>query len=420
MGIFFGKSVQSINSKLKYFYYLVAFVASITVFIAFFYLTNWTESHTGKHLIGLDANVARQRYQSGEQGILNINMLTTAYNSLNLLPQTYREALEDKEYFLGELTNEKNSKELIYLTQYSKNGENKPLILVSDFSKIKLNTHEFVDMFSIVISVFIMLLFLFVFILNRLSKKVLAPINNLSEQLKKSKGDVNLVFEIDVDAAKEFTELTAQLNSYRTEIASLLKREQLFARSASHELRTPLSIIKGANTLLLESKNNDFQNRQLQKIKKSSEQMINIISALLSLVRYERNKGEIDLRVLTKNELENIIEDYVPYLKKRENTIELLVYSEPFICADVAVIRMVFGNLLHNAISATENGEIKIYLEAQNLKIVDTGNGISGENFSDGHGLGLQLIESICTRYAWKFSLENRIEKGCIATIQFK
>ena len=416
MSIFFFNSATSLRTKLKYFYALLSTIICIVVLMVFFYMINWTENHSGRQLILLDATDAIGRYEHGESGIIHIGLFTIAYDNLDLVPPQYAKYIEGKESFLGEVEKGSNTR-LLYYTEFKLNGKIKPLILLSKVSEIELHSDEFIGILFIIFTIFGVLFLAFAFITMRLSQKVLYPIHSLSKQLQASQGNAHTIFTINNDAVVEFIELTTQLNAYRAEIVNVLKREQLFARCASHELRTPLAIVKGANTLLDQAPSSAFQARQISKIKKASNQMINIIEALLSLVRYERNYEDMALRTITKAEIQSIIDDYMPYIENKKNSISLTVDYEPKICASMAIIRMIIGNLIQNAISATENGKIEVRMDRNSIAILDEGSGITVEHFKEGHGLGILLIKMLCERFEWTFSLDNREEKGCIAKI---
>jgi len=96
------------------------------------------------------------------------------------------------------------------------------------------------------------------------------------------------------------------------------------------------------------------------------------------------------------------------------------VESEPKIEASSAVINMILGNLLRNAIAATNAGKVTITLSHSALIITDEGQGITQSPSDQGHGLGLLIVDDFCQRFGWKFSLKNREQHGCQAAILFK
>lgn len=412
-------STKSLTGKLALFFTLVSCAICVMTYIVFFNTLKWVEDEVGEKRIVLDANVAISRYQAGEQGKLKIDFLTDAYDDLSLVPEAYLHYLNGKDSFLGEVEGGNDSDRMLYLTEYEANGVSKPLIMLSRIDEIELSPYEFVSSIALILGIFALLLATFTLILMRLSKGLISPINSLSQQLQRNKGETDSAFTINKEATVEFTQLTAQLNHYRAETNSLIKREQIFARYASHELRTPLTIIKGANDLLQRGEYSDFQLRQLTRIKRASNQMATMIDALLGLVRYERNCSDAPLRHITKDELQTIIDDHCACITDNKNSIALDISGEPEIKASTAIISIIAGNLLRNALSATDNGKIKVLMDGNSITVLDEGSGLSEQPFEEGHGLGLLLVDDLCSRYGWHFTLANRPEKGCIAKIVF-
>ncbi len=110
--------------------------------------------------------------------------------------------------------------------------------------------------------------------------------------------------------------------------------------------------------------------------------------------------------------------------------LRILVVGEACVAAPDAVLKIVLGNLLANAVHFTEEGEIKIALSDDCISVQDTGSGLTGlqtdmltEAFvrgetSDGYGLGLAIVRSLCERFGWTLSLRNRPTKGAVVTIE--
>ena len=415
----FLNSTKSLTGRLALFFTLVSCVTGLITYAILVYTLKWTEDEVGEKRIILDSKIAIARYQSGENGKLQIDFLTDAYNDLSLVPQEYLEYTGGSRSFIGEVEKDDGLSRMLYITQYQAKGVTKPLIMLSRIDEIELSPYEMLTSIALVLGIFALLQTTFTLILMRLSKSLISPLNSLSEQLERCQGDPNFPFTINSEAAVEFAQLTEQLNHYRSEINALIKREQIFARYASHELRTPLTIIRGANELLQRGEHNDFQKRQLTRIKGASKQMATMVDALLGLVRYERGNSEIALRKVTEDELRSIINDHHSALLNKDNSVQLTICGEPQIRASTAIISMIVGNLLRNALSATNKGRIEVRMDNNSISVLDEGSGLTEEPFAQGHGLGLLLVEDLCRRYNWRFTLANRRGKGAIAKILF-
>ena len=79
---------------------------------------------------------------------------------------------------------------------------------------------------------------------------------------------------------------------------------------------------------------------------------------------------------------------------------------------------MVLGNLLRNSIAASSSGDITVSMTDTSITVTDEGEGYAPSENSTGHGLGLLIVQDLCQRYGWGFSIRNRTEGGCEATLR--
>ncbi|MEC7940261.1 MAG: HAMP domain-containing sensor histidine kinase [Pseudomonadota bacterium] len=413
-------STKTLTGRLALFFGLMAVIMTAFVYVVFISALFLSEDSVSERRILIDRNYAISQFQAGENGELRIDELTTAYNDPTLVPKEYYNLIEGQENFLGEVGQEPNSR-MVYVGEYTYQGKTYPIILLSEIDLIELDQTESVYATMFILTLLSTLIFCFGSILYRLSKRLIEPFNSLSAQLESNKLNLNLNEEFGVsdDAAIEFRQLTDKLNQYRREINSLIKREQAFARYASHELRTPLTVARGANKLLIRSETTEFQSRQVERIGDAIVQMSEMVDALLGLVRYERNSDDAPLRLFSQQELEAIVSKSTPQASEKEVEISLIVESEPTIQATSAIMNMLIGNLLRNAIAATNFGTVTITLSQNSITIEDQGEGLQDQYNPNGHGLGLLIVDDLCQRYHWDFKLFNRSCGGCTAQITF-
>ncbi|MCG9552099.1 HAMP domain-containing histidine kinase [Vibrio sp. Isolate31] len=411
-------STKTLTGRLALFFGLMAVIVTAFVYVVFISALFLSEDSVGERRILIDRNYAISQFQAGENGELRIDELTTAYNDPTLIPEEYSKFIKGRENFLGEVGQEPNSR-MVYVGEYTHQGKTYPIILLSEIDLIELDQTESVYATMFILTLLSILIFCFGSILYRLSKRLIEPFNSLSAQLESNKLNLNEEFGVSDDAAIEFRQLTDQLNQYRREINSLIKREQAFARYASHELRTPLTVARGANKLLIRSETTEFQSRQVERIDDAIVQMSEMVDALLGLVRYERNSDDAPLRLFSQQELEAIVSKSTSQASDKEVDISLIVESEPTIQATSAIMNMLIGNLLRNAIAATNSGTVTITLSPNGITIEDQGEGLQDQYNPNGHGLGLLIVDDLCQRYHWDFKLFNRTCGGCTAQITF-
>ncbi|MFS1949752.1 two-component sensor histidine kinase [Vibrio lentus] len=412
-------STKTLTGRLAVFFGLMAVIVSAFVYVVFIAALYLSEDRVGEKRILIDRNYAVGLFQSGESGEIRIDDLTVAYNDLAYIPKKYTKYIEGKDSFLGEVGDEPESR-MVYVGEYSDEGETHPIVLLSEIDRVEFDIYELVYATTFMLTLLSILIFSFGALLYRLSKRLIEPFNSLSAQLESNKLNLNEEFGVSDDAAVEFRQLTDQLNQYRREINSLLKREQAFARYSSHELRTPLTVARGANKLLLRSETTEFQSRQVERIDDAIVQMSEMVDALLGLVRYERNSDDAPLRLFTQQELETIVSKNSLQAKEKEVEIALQIQSEPTIQATSTIMNMLVGNLLRNAIAATNSGTVTITLSQDTLVIEDQGEGLQEQYNPNGHGLGLLIVDDLCQRFHWDFELFNRSCGGCTAKIAFQ
>ncbi|RTZ15817.1 HAMP domain-containing histidine kinase [Vibrio aquaticus] len=413
-------NTKTLTGHLAIFFTAVSIVVGLVSFLIFYLALQWSEDRVGERRILIDRDAAVAQFLNGANGMIQIDELTAAYNDMSLVPDDYQQYLEDKQQYLGEVGEDFNPlSHMVFKGQYTQDGEAKPIVLLTLIDRVEFGVDELIYSGVIVVLFVAGLMFTFGTILYRLSIRLIEPLNDITTQLDQEFIDVEKAFSIHPQSAQEFQLLTARLNQYRSELNLTLKREQAFARYASHELRTPLTVIKGANTLLTRSELTSFQERQIHRIQDASREMATMVDALLSIVRYERNIDDAPQREILEKEITAIIEANSAQAMSKKLDIQLSCNGSPSTRATEAVISMVLGNLLRNAIAATEHGQISVCLDKTELSITDDGAGLSDTPNEDGHGLGLLIVDDLCQRYGWEFKLSNHPQRGCTASIKF-
>lgn len=411
-------STKSLTGRLALFFGLMAVIITAFVYAVFIAALYLSEDRVGERRILIDRNYAVTLFEAGAQGEVRIDDLTTAFNDLALVPDRYQKYIDNKESFIGEVGDEPHSR-MVYVGEYSHEGVTYPLILLSEIDRIEFDVTELLYATSFVLTLLAILIFSFGALLYRLSQRLIEPFNSLAKQLESNKNNLNQEFSVQEGAAIEFRQLTNQLNEYRREINALVKREQAFARYSSHELRTPLTVARGSNKLLLRSQMTEFQHRQVKRVDDAVSQMSEMVDALLGLVRYERNQDDAPIRLFSQQELEQIIAKNSAQASEKQVDVTLEVEGEPSIRATSAILNMLIGNLLRNAIAATNRGKVEITLTQHLISIHDQGEGLTEQYNPSGHGLGLLIVEDLCNRYHWDFELVNHQDGGCVALVVF-
>lgn len=176
-----------------------------------------------------------------------------------------------------------------------------------------------------------------------------------------------------------------QKNKILAEVAEL--KNQLLA-NVTHELRTPLNGIMGMTEIILDGSDgqiNEDQKRHLEMIKTASDSLLEIVDNMLSLMKVESSKSEVEIKKLDLVRLiEEVSQVFETVIVSHDNRFQTHVDRQLTVYGDENQIRTVLLNLLGNAFKFTKNGQVEIFAEqsGEMIKICvkDTGIGISEED----------------------------------------
>lgn len=261
---------------------------------------------------------------------------------------------------------------------------------------------------------------------------VFKPLRSLSEKVG-SAGPENMTKDFPEAVRNDEIGLLARniQDSYKR-IQKFVERERQFTRDVSHELRTPLSVITGATDLIpvLLPEVSPKLEKALVRIDRATSHMQQTITTFLWLAR-EENIKDADVFCDVNSAIHATIEDLPPSLIR--DGVELNVHpgEHLVIPAPENIFRIVFSNLLTNALTYTASGSVDVMVETRRVVIRDTGEGIPEDIAKDilrphvqgktskGFGLGLSIATDICSRFDWQLSIQRRETGGTEAAITF-
>ena len=180
----------------------------------------------------------------------------------------------------------------------------------------------------------------------------------------------------------------AELDITRSNALAASRAKSEFLANMSHEIRTPLCGIMGFAELIDHTQLDDQQSDYITTIRKSADNLLNIIDDILDLSKIESGKLEISL---VEFNLLHVIEEVVDLLSPAayEKGIELFYKlhkdTPRQIEADPVRIRQVLINLIGNAIKFTDKGYVFLDIECiQDMQqtsirftVIDTGIGMN-------------------------------------------
>ena len=287
---------------------------------------------------------------------------------------------------------------------------------------------------------FIFFLLFCLYVIIRIQKRFFDKFKNSLDNLKIFTQDYNLDSEIRIHNEENFIEFSILQKSFKNMLIRLKEQSQLqidFVNNASHELKTPIFVIKGYIDMLNDWGKNDKEvlDEGLIVLKKEIQNMQELTEKLLFLAK-SRNlvieKTNINLENVLKEVIDNLS---FAYPKQKINYIS----SEIFIDSDIALLKLLFKNLIENAIKYGKDNPINIELKKEKkvkLIIEDFGVGISEKALPHiferfyredearnreikSYGLGLSIVKEIITLLDIDIQIESQIDKGTKITLLF-
>ncbi|MGD8812759.1 MAG: HAMP domain-containing sensor histidine kinase, partial [Thioalkalispiraceae bacterium] len=286
--------------------------------------------------------------------------------------------------------------------------------------------------FLILLSISVLLVTLVSALAGRLlAARVIAPVNQLAQRVSELHPE-----DEHTPLAEEFPwievrRLAEDFDIYLQRLHDFIERERLFTGDVSHELRTPLAVISGAIELMMADENIDERNRKrIMRITRAANEMGEITAALLALAREQGDASSHSTECDVESVAREVISRYQEIFKHKPIKVQLHVHKPLQARADHAILSMVLGNLLRNAFSFTEQGEIIVTIDEHSVQVEDSGPGLGahqeeqlfqpyvrGEHSNSGSGLGLSLVWRLCKRNGWQIELRDRAEGGTLARL---
>lgn len=202
-----------------------------------------------------------------------------------------------------------------------------------------------------------------------------------------------------------------------------IKDNVMWMAHVSHELKTPLNSIIGIISLLEETNIDDEQNEYINIIKKSSNDLLILVSHILDYAKLESQKITLTNSIIRFRKIIDDICNTFSYKIQQKNLDFIIEYDEnipTYIICDSIRIKQILNNLISNSIKFTNFGFIKLCIKLMKIKnykitleitVSDSGIGIpknkqkvlfkpfhqchrNGSNI--GTGLGLSICKKIC------------------------
>jgi signal transduction histidine kinase len=196
-------------------------------------------------------------------------------------------------------------------------------------------------------------------------------------------------------------------------ISAFVERERYFTGCASHELRTPITVITGAIELLEQSDLSATDVKAVDRVRRATLDMKTTIEMFLCLAR-ETDDGLYDEQFSVMPLVSHAIDQQRYLLSDKFVDVDIDEIAKPRVCGHPQAFSIAVNNLVRNAFQHTLAGQgpITIRIKEHELFVANQVSSDADERHtpteassSHRYGLGLGIVQRLCERNGWSFSL---------------
>ncbi|MBT8056767.1 MAG: HAMP domain-containing histidine kinase [Gammaproteobacteria bacterium] len=285
------------------------------------------------------------------------------------------------------------------------------------------------------LAIALIVVYLSTFLAYRVSRRAVSPVVSLAERVRQlDPGDsepVHLHFDEMTNSDDDVRVLAGALEDLLSRVTEFTEREREFTRDASHELRTPLTVVRMAlDRMDREPDLSDEALNTLQRIRNSAEDMESLTKAFLLLAR-ELDQGLsrdwVCVNDIVETELERacLITGSSSQCRVEDN-------NRLWVFAPEKIVESVAGNLIRNAVTYADGGEVVVEINKTTLVIMDYGPGMGEEDLKQifrpfvrkqrqrgGYGVGLTIVKRLTERFNWPLKVESEPGRGTRIAVSF-
>jgi signal transduction histidine kinase len=288
----------------------------------------------------------------------------------------------------------------------------------------------------------VVLVSLLAFASYRVSRRAVAPVVWLAEQVKRWHPDHPEVEAIRPDhlpaeTTDETRALAAALHDFGSRLGRFVERERNFTRDASHELRTPLTVMRVATDMIVaEPGLSPMAHRALTRVQRANRDMEALVESFLILAR-EGDTGLPGEHFPVSDVVRDETDKVRPMLAGKPVELRVEQDADFELHAPSTVLAVMLGNLLRNACRYTDAGHVTVRVTPGRIEVEDTGIGMGADELARafepfyrgaggqtggrevGQGIGLTIVKRLAERYGWPVMIDSALGKGTRAEILF-
>lgn len=313
------------------------------------------------------------------------------------------------------------------------------ILVIASLDAITDNRTVLLNSVSLILAIELIILILaaaalsvaFVHPFKRLAKKIQAlTAEHMEDEIHESSYTET---ELISDA---FNQLTARFKV-------LEESRQEFVSNVSHELKTPLTSMKVLADSLVQQPDTpvEFYREFMEDISAEIDRENAIIADLLTMVKLDKTRAEMNIAPTNMNELLELILKRLRPIASQQN-IEIVFESFREVTAEVDAVKLTLAltNFVENAIKYNkENGWVHVSLDADHkyffVKVTDSGCGIPEEAQEHiferfyrvdkshsreigGTGLGLSIAKNIVLLHRGIIEISSIVDEGTTITVR--
>jgi len=265
-------------------------------------------------------------------------------------------------------------------------------------------------------------------------------------------------YKVETGADEPYVILFGQDISERIRIEEDLQRAKLaseqnaqakesFLAKVSHEIRTPMNGILGVADLLSRTNTDEQQNRYINVLRLSAQNLLAIVNDVLDIEKILAGKMLLEhIPFDLSRTLELLRDIFASEAERRQNrfVIDNTLDSTLQFMGDPFRISQVLTNLLSNAVKFTSNGLVRLQVSAVNeddetmilgFRVEDSGIGIPADKLQEifepfsqvdftaragllGTGLGLTICREIAVLMKGDITVESQEGRGSVFTFE--
>jgi signal transduction histidine kinase len=418
MNSFFRK-ISEINIEKKLIFYIISILllAQMLLFVIFAESTKKTEQNNLKQLLLQQTMVVLQRLQtnSSQQQATVIKKIHIPNAEITITPfAEWPMRITDKNLWKA-YTKLKLQTEHIQLSYYLLNGKwlNFDIIL----SPTKLALEYFILLTEIIITIILLVFFIFIYRYIKSLKSIAQTANKLGLNLNSS--------PLKAKGSSVVSNTFNAINEMQNKIQNLINERTSMLAAISHDLRTPLTRLRLRSDFV----NDPMQQQKLNADLDEMEQMISQIMAFAKNDHELQQQTHIDLSAL----LISLTHDFVDSGAQ----VKYFGVSTPiYVWGSSLALKRAFSNVIENAIKYAGFATVNLFVDNTiNIVISDDGPGIPAEHVprifepfyraessrsrkTGGSGLGLAITKNIIVAHQGEIAFSKNDASGLEVKIE--